>query len=117
PLLVMCGLVALTMLIVYLLPRLTKKVPSSLVAIIVVSLIAAFGVSTQTVGDLSSVKGAFPTPHLPGVPWNWDTFAFVLPYAIILALVGLIETLMTLQLIDEITETRGKGNREALALG
>ncbi len=116
-LLVMLGLTALTMAIVYVLPRFTKKVPSSLVAILTVSIIAALGLSTQTVGDLSSVRAAFPTPHLPGVPWNWDTFAFVLPYAFILALVGLIETLMTLQLIDEITETRGKGNREALALG
>lgn len=113
----MLGLVALTMAIVYLLPRLTKKVPSSLVAIAVVSLVGLAGVDTQTVGDLSSVRGALPTPHLPDVPWNGETFAFVLPYAFILALVGLVETLMTLQLIDEITGTRGKGNREALALG
>lgn len=114
---VMIGLVVLTMAIVYLLPRFTKKVPSSLVAIIVVSLIAAFGLPAQTVGDLSSVAGTFPTPHLPDVPWNWDTLVFVAPYALIFALVGLIETLMTLQLIDELTETRGKGNREALTLG
>jgi SulP family sulfate permease len=114
---VMIGLVALTMLIVYLLPRFTKKVPSSLMAIVVVSLIAALGLPAQTVGNLSSVAGAFPTPHLPGVPWNWDTLVFVAPYALIFALVGLIETLMTLQLIDEITETRGKGTREAFTLG
>ena len=113
----MGGLVALTMDIVYLMPRLTKKVPSSLVAIVVVSLVAAFGPTTQTVGDLSSVQGSLPVPHLPVVPWTWETFRFVLPYAVILALVGLIETLMTLQLIDELTETRGKGNRECLALG
>lgn len=117
PLWVMLGLVALTMAIVYVLPRFTKKVPSSLVAILLVSLVASLGLATQTVGDLSSVKGAFPMPHLPRVPMNWETFAFVAPYALILALVGLIETLMTLQLIDELTETRGKGNREALALG
>jgi SulP family sulfate permease len=114
---VMLGLVALTMAIVYLLPRFTKKVPSSLVAIVVVSLIAAFGLPTQTVGDLSSVQGSLPSFHLPGVPWTWETFRFVAPYAVILALVGLIETLMTLQLIDELTESRGKGNRECLALG
>jgi SulP family sulfate permease len=112
----MCGLVALTMAIVYLLPRLTKKVPSSLVAIVVVS-VAAIALPTQTVGDLSSVRGAFPQPHLPGVPLNGETLAFIAPYAVILALVGLIETLMTLQLIDELTETRGKGNRECVALG
>jgi SulP family sulfate permease len=114
---VMLGLVALTMAVVYLLPRFTKKVPSSLVAIIVVSLVAAFGLPTQTVGDLSSVQGSLPAFHLPAVPWTWETFRFVAPYAVILALVGLIETLMTLQLIDELTESRGKGNRECLALG
>jgi SulP family sulfate permease len=83
----------------------------------VVSLAAFLGVSTMTVGDLSSVQGSLPTLHLPRVPLNWETFRFVAPYAVILSLVGLIETLMTLQLIDEVTETRGKGNREAIALG
>lgn len=112
----MLGLVALTMAIVYILPKFTKKVPSSLVAIVVVSLIGAL-VKTQTVGDLSSVHGALPMPHLPQVPLDWETLKFVGPYAVILALVGLIETLMTLQLIDEITESRGKGNRECMALG
>lgn len=112
----MCGLVGLTMAIVYLLPRFTKKVPSSLVAIVVVSLVA-FVLPTLTVGDLSSVRGAFPRPHLPGVPLDLETLRFVAPYAVILALVGLIETLMTLQLIDEMTETRGRGNCECVALG
>lgn len=113
----MCALTGVTMAIVYVLPRFTKKVPSSLVAILVVSLIAAFGISTRTVGDLSSVRGVLPEFHLPQVPLTWETFRFIFPYAMILALVGLIETLMTLQLIDEITDTRGKGNRETLALG
>lgn len=117
PLFIMLGLVALTMAIVYLVPKFTKKIPASLVAIITVSLIVLFGVDTQTVGDLSSVKGAFPMPHLPGVPLTWETLKFVAPYALIFSMVGLVETLMTLQLIDEITETRGKGNREAIALG
>jgi SulP family sulfate permease len=117
PLHTMLGLVFLTMGIVYILPRFTKKVPASLVAIVVVSLVAALGVDSQTVGDLSSVKGPFPTPHWPGVPLTLETLRFVAPYALIFAMVGLVETLMTLQLIDEITETRGKGNREALALG
>jgi SulP family sulfate permease len=114
---VMCGLVGATMLITYLLPRFTKKVPPSLVAIVVVSLIAAMGLPAQTVGDLSSVRGSLPSFHLPAVPMTWETFRFVGPYALILAMVGLVETLMTLQLIDELTETRGKGNRECLALG
>ncbi|MGL4399898.1 MAG: SulP family inorganic anion transporter [Luteolibacter sp.] len=116
-LVIMLGLVALTMVIVYVLPRFTKRVPSSLVAILGVSLIGAIGLPTQTVGDLSSVQGTLPTLHWPGVPMTWETLQFVAPYALILALVGLIETLMTLQLIDELTESRGKGNREALALG
>jgi sulfate permease, SulP family len=116
-LVVMASLVALTMAIVYLLPRFTRKVPSSLAAIVVVSLIAACGLPAQTVGHLSSVAGALPSFHLPAVPWTWDTLAFVAPYSLIFAMVGLVETLMTLQLIDELTETRGKGNREALALG
>lgn len=113
----MLGLVALTMGIVYVLPRVTKKIPASLVAIITVSLLVSLGVETQTVGSLSSVKGAFPLPHWPGVPCTWDTLWFIAPYSLIFAMVGLVETLMTLQLIDEVTETRGKGNREAIALG
>lgn len=116
PLYTMLGLVALTMAVVYLLPKFTKKIPSSLAAIIVVSLVA-MGMETQTVGDLSSVKGPFPMPHWPGAPLTWETLRFVAPYAFIFSMVGLVETLMTLQLIDEITETRGKGNREAVALG
>ena len=86
-------------------------------AIAVVSMAALTGLPTQTVGDLSSVQGALPMPHWPAVPMTWETLSFVMPYAVILALVGLIEALMTLQLIDELTETRGKGNRECLALG
>lgn len=117
PLYTMVGLVALTMAIVYLLPRFVKKVPASLVAIIAVSLVVVFGLETPTVGDLSSVKGPFPMPHLPDVPWTWETLRFIAPYALIFSMVGLVESLMTLQLIDEITETRGKGNREAIALG
>ena len=116
PLYTMLGLVALTMAVIYVLPRFTKKIPSSLAAIIVVSLVA-LGLETQTVGDLSSVKGPFPLPHWPGIPLTWETLRFVAPYAFIFSMVGLVETLMTLQLIDEITETRGKGNREAIALG
>jgi SulP family sulfate permease len=104
------------MAVIYVMPRFTKKIPSSLAAIIVVSLVA-LGLETQTVGDLSSVKGPFPLPHWPAIPLTWETLRFVAPYAFIFSMVGLVETLMTLQLIDEITETRGKGNREAIALG
>jgi SulP family sulfate permease len=117
PLLIMGGLVLLTMVIIQFLPKLTKAVPSSLAAIIIVSGIAFAGVNTQVVGDLATVKGDFPLPHLPSIPLTWATFALIAPYALIVALVGLIESLMTLQLIDEITETRGKGNRECIVQG
>lgn len=113
----MIGLCALTMAVVYGFPKITKKVPSTLVGIALVSVIAAFGLDTRTVGDLSSVQGKLPVLHLPQVPLTLETLTFVFPYALILAMVGLIETLMTLQLVDEVTDTRGKGNREALALG
>lgn len=113
----MLGLTALTMAIIFFLPKLTKAVPSSLVAILTVTAIAAFGLQTQVVGDLASVKGNLPVPHLPNIPWNMETLAFIFPYAAILAAIGLIESLMTLQLIDVITETRGSGNRECVAQG
>ncbi len=90
----MLGLVGLTMLIIHSLPKLTKAVPATLVAILAVTGIAFFGVDTQTVGDLLSVKGPFPTPLLPSIPWTWDTFKLIATYTAILATVGLIESLM-----------------------
>ncbi|MDE1178783.1 MAG: SulP family inorganic anion transporter [Edaphobacter sp.] len=115
---VMLGLIAVTMAIIYLLPKLTTAVPSSLVAIIVVASIVIFsGLHTRTVGDMASIRGGFPPFHVPAVPWNLATLRIVLPYAFILAGVGLIETLLTLNLVDEITQTRGRPNRECLAQG
>jgi SulP family sulfate permease len=113
----MLGLVALTMAVIHFLPRLTKAVPSALVAIILVSAIVFAGVETPTVGDLSSVAGGFPVPQLPNLPLDFETLRTIAPYALTVALVGLIESLMTLQLIDEITETRGRGNRECIVQG
>lgn len=118
PLMVMLGLVALTMLIIWGLPRLTKAVPSSLVAILVVSAIAiGLNIDTRTVGDIASIQGGFPPFHIPSVPLTLETLMIILPYAAIVAAVGLIESLLTLNLIDEITETRGWGNKEAVAQG
>lgn len=114
---IMVGLTALTMAIIYFLPRFTKAVPASLVAILAVTGIVFFGVDTQVVGDLASVKGGLPMPGLPTVPMNMETLMFIFPYAVVLAAIGLIESLMTLQLIDVMTETRGRGNRECLAQG
>ncbi|MEO9078459.1 MAG: SulP family inorganic anion transporter [Rhodanobacter sp.] len=115
---VMLGLVALAIGIIYLLPRVTKAVPSALAAILVVALLTnVAGIDTRTVGDLASIKGGLPRFHIPAVPWNFDTLRIVFPYALIMAMVGLIESLLTLNLIDEMTDTRGKPNRECLAQG
>ena len=115
---VMLGLVALSMAIIYLLPRLTKAIPSALVAIVAIALLTNLtGIETRTVGDLASIKGGLPSFHIPDVPWNLATLRIVFPYALIMALVGLIESLLTLNLIDDITDTRGKPNRECLAQG
>lgn len=115
---VMIGLVALTVAIVILLPKVTKKFPSSLAAIIVVFIIAlVLGIDTKTVGDIASVEGGFPLFHIPQIPLNLDTFLIILPYALIMASVGLTEGLLTLNLVDEITETKGNSNRECIAQG
>ena len=118
PLYTMLGLAGLTMAIIYLFPRLTKAVPATLVGILAVSaLVALAGIDTKTVGDLGSIKGGFPSFHLPQVPLTWETFTIIFPYALVLAAVGLIESLLTLTLIDEITDTRGQPNRESMAQG
>lgn len=114
----MLGLVLLTMLIIWGLPKLTKSIPSSLVAILVISaIVIGLNIETRTVGDIASIKGGFPPFHIPGVQFNFETLKIIFPYAIIVAGVGLIESLLTLNLIDEITQTRGRGNKEAVAQG
>jgi len=114
----MGGLVALTMAIVYFLPKLTKAVPASLVAIVVVSgLVIGGGLHTKAVGDIASIAGGLPTLHLPQVPLAWHTLAVVLPYAVIMALVGLTESLLTLTVVDEVTDSRGRSNQDCVAQG
>ncbi len=118
PLYLMLGLVALTMGIIWLFPRITRAVPSSLVGIIAVSaLVLGFDIETKSVGDIASISGGLPPFHLPNVPFTFETLKIIFPYAAIMAGVGLIESLLTLSLIDEITETRGRGNRECLGQG
>ncbi|HLU81568.1 MAG TPA: SulP family inorganic anion transporter [Flavobacteriaceae bacterium] len=115
---IILGLVLLTMLIIWGLPKLTKAFPASLAAILVVfGIVAIFGIDTKTVGDIASIQGGFPPFHIPEVPFNLKTLEIIFPYAAIVAGVGLIESLLTLELIDEITETRGKTNKEAAAQG
>jgi SulP family sulfate permease len=112
------GLVCLTMFIIHFLPRLTTAIPSSLVAILVVSfLVFGLDLDTRVVGDVASIKGGLPSFHLPVVPLNLETLFIIFPYAVILAAIGLIESLLTLRLVDEITETRGRGNKECFAQG
>ena len=112
------SLVLVTMLIIHSLPRFTKAVPSSLVAIAVVSgLVLGLDLNTKVVGDIASISGGLPGFHVPEVPFNLETLWIILPYAVILAAIGLIESLLTLRLIDEITETRGRGNKECIGQG
>ncbi|GGF31736.1 SulP family inorganic anion transporter [Echinicola rosea] len=118
PLWIMLALVVLTMVIIKFLPKLTKVIPSALAAILVISGIVIFGnIDTRTVGDMASISGGLPEFHLPMVPLNWETIMIILPYSAIMAGVGLIESLLTLTLVDEITETRGNGNKECIAQG
>lgn len=114
----MLGLIAVTMIVIYLLPKFTKIIPSSLAAIAAVSALVIFaGIDTKTVGDLASIKGGLPTFHFPEIPMSGDTLKIILPYSAILAAIGLIESLLTLNLIDEMTQTRGRPNRACLGQG
>jgi SulP family sulfate permease len=118
PLMIFAGLIALTMAIIYFLPKLTGAFPAALAAIIVVSLLVlGLDLDTITVGDLASIKGGLPSFHIPAVPFNLETLMIILPYSFILAAIGLIESLLTLSLIDEVTNTRGRGNRECMGQG
>lgn len=115
---ILLGLVALTMAIMHFLPKITGAFPAALAAILVVSfMVIGFDINTNQVGDLASIKGAFPSFHIPSVPFSWETISIIFPYAIVLAAVGLIESLLTLSLIDDITNTRGRGNRECVGQG
>ncbi|QJP35763.1 SulP family inorganic anion transporter [Nonlabens sp. Ci31] len=124
---IMIGLVALTMAIIWLLPKLTKKIPAALTAILVTTTVVVFGgMDASTVGSYiiegggTGLKGEIPTPNMElweNLPIGYDTFLFILPYAFLAAAVGLIESLMTMNLVDELTETRGSGNRECVAQG
>lgn len=124
---IMLALVALTMGVIWLLPKITKKIPAALTAILITTGIVIFGgMGVSTVGSYiiegggEGLKGELPTPNLDlwnNLPLNLDTLWFILPYAFLAACVGLIESLMTMNLVDELTDTRGNGNRECVAQG
>ena len=118
PLMTMAGLILLTMAIIHYFPKLTKAVPSTLVAIVAVSLLVfAIGLDTKLVGDVASIAGGLPTFSIPQVPFSFETFKIILPFSLVLAAIGLIESLLTLTLIDELTGTRGRSNKECIAQG
>ena len=115
---IMIALIILTMAIIQYLPRFTKAIPSTLAAIVVGTLIVlGLGLDTRTVADMASIKGVFPPFHLPEVDLTWEAFKIVFPYAVVMALVGLIESLLTLNLVDELTDTTGEPNRECVGQG
>ena len=114
----MLYLVALTVAIIYIFPKVTKAIPSTLAAIIFTTAVVFFlGIDTKTVGDLGSIAGGIPEFNFPLVPINLETFKIILPYAFLLASIGLIESLLTLNLIDDMTDSRGKPNKESMAQG
>lgn len=114
----MVALVLLGIIIIYLFPYLTTAIPSTLIAVIVVTAIAIFGhVDVRTIGDMGTITATLPPFHIPDVPLNLDTFLIVLPYSFSLAIVGLSETLLTSKVIDEMTDSQGDRNRECRGLG
>ena len=118
PFFIMAGLVALTIAIILILPKFTKAIPASLVAIIVVfAVVLVFNIDTKQVIDIASVSGSLPPFHIPEIPFTLETLKIILPYGLIMAAVGLTEGLLTLNLVDEITGTKGNSNRECLAQG
>jgi len=115
---IMLSLIGVTMLIIWGLPKLTKIIPAPLAGIgVVAGLVIGFGINTPVVGDLASIKGGLPDFHIPAVPINLETLEIILPYAIILAAIGLIESLLTLNLVGEITNKRGGASQECVAQG
>ena len=110
--------VILTMYIIWLLPKITKALPSTLVAILLTTiLVLTLNIDIPSVGDLASVKGGLPKFSIPIVPTNIETLKIIFPYAFILASIGLIESLLTLNLVGEITNKRGGASQECVAQG
>ncbi|HBS50448.1 MAG TPA: sodium-independent anion transporter [Rhodobacteraceae bacterium] len=118
PLYLMLGLVALTMAVIWVMPRITRVIPAPLAGIAVVAaLVIALGLEVPRVGDLASIEGGLPSFHIPMVPLTWETLMIILPYSVILAAIGLIESLLTLNLVGDITGKRGGASQECIAQG
>ncbi len=115
---VMYVMVAGTLAIIYLFPFLTRAVPSTLVAIILITTLSIFfGIETKTVGDMGDILTTLPVFSIPSVPFNMDTFIIVLPTSLALALVGLIESLLTATIVDDLTGTESNKNHESRGQG
>ncbi len=118
PLVMMLGLVAATMAIIWVTPRITRIIPAPLAGIgIIAALVIGFGLDVPRVGDLASIQGGLPEWHIPMVSLTWETFEIILPYAVILAAIGLIESLLTLNLVGDLTGKRGGASQECIAQG
>lgn len=118
PAYVMLGLTALTVVLVLVIPRLTKAVPASLLAIIIAAvLVYFFGIETKQVGDIAGIQGSLPAFRIPDIAYSWESLVLVLPYSFVMASVGLVESLLTLSMVDERTQSKGDANREAMAQG
>ncbi|KPH13898.1 SulP family inorganic anion transporter [Chryseobacterium sp. ERMR1:04] len=115
---IMAGLTVVTIAIVYFFPKITKVIPASLVAIVIVfGIVLGFNINTKTVADIASISGSLPSFHIPQIPFSLKTLEIIFPYAMIMAGVGLIESLLTLSMVDEITDSKGNANRESVAQG
>lgn len=118
PLLVMSALVGLTIGLVLIIPKITKAIPASLLAILIVfGIVYGFGIDTKQVSDIASISGGFPPFHIPNFSFTLENLQIIFPYALVMAAVGLTEGLLTLNLVDEITATKGNSNRECIAQG
>lgn len=118
PLYVMMGLVALTMAIIWGAPKIIKAIPAPLIGIGIVSLlVVGLNIDVPRVGDLASIKGGLPSFSIPELPFTVETLYIILPYSLILAAIGLIESLLTLNLVSEMTESHGKASKECVAQG
>lgn len=118
PLYLMLALVALTMALIFAASKLTRAIPAPLVAIgVVTALVIGLDLDTRQVGDLASIAGALPSFHIPMVPLTLETLWIILPYAVILAAIGLIESLLTLNLVNEILDTKGGASKECVGQG
>ena len=118
PLFVTAGLVALTIGLVILIPKITKAIPATLLAIIIVfGIVVGFGIETRQIVDIASVSGSFPPFAVPDIEFSFKTLQIIFPYALVMASVGLTEGLLTLNLVDEMTGTKGNSNRECVAQG